>query len=71
MILERIEDGLVWRKLTRIKSHRSLACSACVFFFLGGGGQAKAACLCLYCCSHYLRVGARAKEGDEGGETKM
>ena len=41
------------------------------FFFGGGGGQAKAACLCLYCCSHHLRVGARAKEGDEGGETKM
>ena len=47
MILERIEDGLVWRKLTWIKSHRSLACSAC--FFLGGGGgrQKLLVCVCI------------------------
>ena len=48
MILERIEDGLVWRKLTWIKSHRSLACSACIFFLGGGGGRQKLlVCVCI------------------------
>ena len=48
-------------------------------------GQAKAACLCSYCCNRHLcfdggrlgrvkiitlRVGAKAKEGKRGGEKK-
>ena len=44
-ILERIEDGLVWRNLTWIKSHRSLGCSACVPLWGVGGGAGKS---CLF-----------------------
>ena len=50
--LERIEDGLVWRKLTWIKYHRCLACSASYISLWGGGGgegrQAKLlVCVCI------------------------